>query len=361
MLVVVITACGQVPSTTTAPPATPSPSTTLAVTGLGTASPSASNDGFRSGSSNEWPAVDVYVIDSSGIAHRRSAGDETVVGPVCSSPERVTNTWDARDALVGCGVLSHQEDLYRLVPRPQRVLTGAMESWPADMSPDGMLSVGFEVGPCVSAAPVCQEHVVLVDVASGARRVILPDGYHLGATVAWTALGLTFFQPECAEAGCAGVENAGTFVWDGTRFVRRSELRFIAKNGPWELYEKLRAFFLNEPRQVVRRGPDGDVVLTPSGAAERALAIDATGRVLAWRTTTGEDGEVVVYDAAGRERSVRAIAGVVTSVAGFLFTTVQGTSDLQVRLYDADQGVVFPVVGMLLGGVSVRGAAIVLR
>lgn len=361
MLVVLITACGRFPSATATSPATPSPATTLASAGLATRSPSASDRGFRSGTSNEWPAVDVYVVDGSGIAHRHGAGDETVVGPVCSSPERVTSTWNARNALVACGVLPHQEELYRLVPRPQRVLTGAMESWTADMSPDGTLSVGFEVGPCVSPAPVCQEHVVLVDVASGARRVILPDGYHLGATVGWTALGLTFFQPECAEAGCSGVENAGTFVWDGKRFVRRSELRFIAKNGPWELYEKLRAFFINEPRQVVRRGPDGDVVLTPPGAAEHALAIDATGRVLAWRTTTGEDGEVVVYDAAGRERSVRAIAGVVTSVAGFLFTTVQGNSDLQVRLYDADQGVVFPVVGMLLGGASVRGAAIVLR
>lgn len=302
--------------------------------------------------------MDVYVVGGDGKVRRFP--DDTVVGPACPPQGRVTSTADARNALVRCQALPDQDDLYRLVPRPERVLTGVIQSWTADMSPDGTQAVGFELGACISPAPVCQEHVVLVDVATGTRRVILPDGYHLGALVGWTALGLTLFQPECAEAGCQGPQKAGTFVWDGTEFVRRSELRFIAKGGPWELYEKLHAFIVNEPRQVVRRGPAGDVVLTPNAVTERALAIDPTGRVLVWRTTTGEDGSVVVYDATGREESVRAVTGVVTSVAGFLFTTVQPRTDLQVRLYDADRGLVFPVVGIPWGGGNVRGAAVVL-
>lgn len=127
-------------------------------------------------------------------------------------------------------------------------------------------------------APVCQTRAVLVDVASKTEREILPSGYPLGATLEWNALGLTVFQPECAEAGCARPSDSGTFVWDGSAFKKWSDLRFVARSGDWTLLEQLHAFYV-EPRTVIVRGPQGEKALS----AGHALAISDTGETLVWR------------------------------------------------------------------------------
>jgi hypothetical protein len=131
---------------------------------------------------------------------------------------------------------------------------------------------------------VCQSRAVLIDVASKTERELLPGGYHLGATLEWTTLGLTLFQPECADAGCAGFgDKGGTFIWDGSTFTRWSDLRFVARSGDWTLLERLRSFTdPSDPRAVVVRGPQGEKALS----AGHALAIATTGETLVWRPGT---------------------------------------------------------------------------
>jgi hypothetical protein len=156
--------------------------------------------------------------------------------------------------------------------------SGTRASWPADVSPDGRSVAAFRAGECVQGPPVCQTRAVLIDVASRTEREIIPSGYPLGATLEWNALGLTLFQPECAEAGCAGPgDRSGTFVWDGSAFKKWGDLRFVARSGDWTLLEQLHAFYV-EPRTVIVRGPQGEKTLS-SG---HALAINNSGETLVW-------------------------------------------------------------------------------
>lgn len=96
----------------------------------------------------------------------------------------------------------------------------------------------------------------------------------------WTALGLTFFQPECAEAGCVSeVDKRGTFVWNGTAFKRWGDLRFVASAGSWTLLERVRSLSdRSDQRAVVIRGPQGEQTLS----AGHALAICDNGETLLW-------------------------------------------------------------------------------
>ena len=171
----------------------------------------------------------------------------------------------------------------RLISLPDGRVTvlasGTVPSWSAAVSPDGRSAAAFRMGSCEALAPVCQTRAVLIDVASKTEREVVPSGYHLGSTLEWNSLGLTFFQPECAEAGCAGIgDKGGTFVWDGAALKRWSDLRFVAKSGDWTLLEKLRSFG-QEPRTAIVRGPQGDKALS----AGHALAIASNGEMLVWR------------------------------------------------------------------------------
>ena len=366
LVAVVGAACGTSPAaisptaTTTMPPPSPTPAPTVTATSAQSASPSPG--GFRSGAPGEWPGVDVYTLANDGNAHRYNEKGDVVVGRVCDQPRRAALAGDGRTVLGWCaGSGMDLEDMYRLTPRPQRVVSGVLTSWPADLSPDGTQAVAFEMGICEPTAPVCQTRAVLLDLGSGIKREILPSNYYLGSRLGWTALGLTHFQPQCAEAGCVGIvgDRDGTWVWDGARFVKKTSLRFVARNGSWEIYEKLRSFSdrTQPPRQVIRRGPGGETVVTPSDQSERALAIGADGSVLAWRTS-GEGGTVVRYDAGLHPVWSGDVTGVVIGVAGtsYFITLDYATPNEVVRLYDAARGLVF---GTPLSGV--RGAAVVLR
>jgi len=183
--------------------------------------------------------------------------------------------------LASCRASSESAEL-RLISIPDgRVIflaSGIHSSWNADVSPDGRSVAAFRGGACPPGPPVCQTHAVLIDVASKSERELLPSGYHLGATLEWNVLGLTLFQPECAEAGCAGPgDKSGTFVWDGSAFKKWSDLRFVAKSGDWTLLERLTSF-RREPRAVVIRGPQGESELS----AGHALTISDTGETLVW-------------------------------------------------------------------------------
>lgn len=224
-----------------------------------------------------WPVV---LYDWNGIVIRQwTESTTTEIARPCAQVRRL----EARPAglLAWCGDASDLADLFLIsIPdgRVTALASGTVASWSADVSPDGRSVAAFRAAACVAGPPVCQTRAVLIDVASKTEREILPAGYPLGATLEWNALGLTLFQPECAEAGCAGPsDKSGTFLWDGTAFKKLEDLRFVAKSGDWTLLERLRAFG-REPRTVIVRGPQGEKILS----AGHALSISASGEALVW-------------------------------------------------------------------------------
>jgi len=278
--VVLLTAC--VPPTSTPAPPTPSSPVTFSATPTSVATqPAVPTSTFADGASAPWPVV-LYEGEGFIVSQRTESATKELARP-CGPVVRL----EARPPglLTWCGTASLESADLRLISIPDGRVTvlpsGVMPSWPADLSPDARSVAAFRKGDCVSPAPVCQTRAVLIDVASKTERELLPGGYHLGATLEWTTLGLTLFQPECADAGCAGFgEKGGTFVWDGSTFKRWSDLRFVASSGDWTLLERLRSFSdPSDPRAVVVRGPQGEKALS----AGHALAIATTGETLVWR------------------------------------------------------------------------------
>ena len=272
-----LTACVP-PSSTPATPTPSSPATfsatpTSLATQLGVPTWT-----FADGGSAQWPVV-LYEGEGFIVSQRTESATKEVARP-CGPVSRL----EARPAglLTWCRTASSDFAELRLISIPDGQVTvlasGVHPSWTADVSPDGRSVAAFRLGDCVSPAPVCQTRAVLIDVATKTEREILPGGYHLAATVEWNALGLTLFQPECAEAGCAGPsDRSGTFVWDGSVFKKWSDLRFVARSGEWTVLEQMHAFYV-EPRTVIVRGPQGDRALS----AGHALAISDTGETLVW-------------------------------------------------------------------------------
>jgi hypothetical protein len=227
--------------------------------------------------SAEWPVL-LYEGEGLIVSQRTRSTTKELARP-CGPVARL----DARPAglLATCRTTSDSAEL-RLISLPDgrvTVLASAIHpTWNADVSPDGRSVAAFRAGQCPPGPPVCQTRAVLIDVSSKTEREILPSGYHLGATLEWNALGLTLFQPECAEAGCAGPgERSGTFVWDGSAFKKWSDLRFVSRSGDWILLEQMRSFG-QEPRAAVVRGPNGEKTIS----AGHALAISEAGEMLVW-------------------------------------------------------------------------------
>jgi hypothetical protein len=275
----VLAAC--VPPTSTPAAPTPSAPVTFGATPTSVATQSAvPTTTFADGGSAPWPVV---LYEGEGfIVSQRTESTKTELARPCGPVVRL----EAGPAglLAWCSNAPADTNELRLISLPDGRVTviasGAMPSnWPAAVSPDGRLAAAFRWGNCPMPAPVCQTRAVLVDLTSKAEREIVPSGYHLGSTLEWTALGLTFFQPECAETGCVGdADKRGTFVWDGSAFKRWGDLRFVASSGDWTLLERLRSFG-QEPRTVVVRGPQGETALS----AGHALAIASNGETLVWR------------------------------------------------------------------------------
>jgi hypothetical protein len=277
--VVLFGACTTPPSTAV----TPTPSSPFGASFGASPTPVATASAFPISTfavdaSAQWPVV-LYEGEGFIVSQRTESGTKELARP-CGPLSKL----EARPAgLVAiCRAASGDSAEVRLISIPDGRVTviasGVHSTWPADVSPDGRSAAAFRSGACPSPAPVCQTRAVLIDVASKTEREILPSGYHLGATIEWTALGLTLFQPECAEAGCAGPgERSGTFIWEGSAFQKWSNLRFVAKSGDWTLLERLRSFG-SEPRAVVIRGPQGEKELS----AGHALAISSSGETLVW-------------------------------------------------------------------------------
>lgn len=261
---------------------TPTPSSASSVSFNPTPSSGATQSPFPTSTfavdpAAQWPVV-LYEGEGFIVRQRTESATKELARP-CGPVARL----EARPAglLATCRTTSDSAEL-RLISIPDGRVTvlasGVHPTWNADVSPDGRSVAAFRAGECPPGPPVCQTRAVLVDVASKSEREILPSGYHLAATLEWNALGLTLFQPECAEAGCAGPsERSGTFVWDGSAFKKWSDLRFVARSGDWTLLEQLHAFYV-EPRAVIVRGPQGEKALS----AGHALAISDAGEALVW-------------------------------------------------------------------------------
>jgi len=275
----ILAAC--VPPSST--PATPTPSLPVisSATPTSVATPSVpSTSTFADGGSAPWPVV---LYEGGGfIVSRRTESDSNELARPCGPVTRL----EAGPAglLTWCQTVQLDVAELRLISLPDGRVTvlasGVYASWSAGVAPDGRLAAAFRLGDCAPPAPVCQTRAVLIDVASKTEREIIPSSYPLGATLEWTALGLTLFQPECAEAGCAGTgDKGGTFVWDGSTFKRWSELRFVARSGDWTLLERMRSFSdQSDQRAAVLRGPTGERTLS----AGHALALSDNGETLVW-------------------------------------------------------------------------------
>lgn len=199
--VMVFAACAPTSSNSTPSPS-PAASGSLVptATAASTSSPPQS-PAFVIDPSASWPVV-LYVGEGGVIRQRTESAVKDIARP-CAE----IHLLEARPAglLVSCRAASMDNADVHLISvadgKVTRVASDVVASWPADISPDGRTVAAFRLGDCPMPAPVCQTRAVLIDIVGKTEREILPSGYHLGARLEWTALGLTLFQPECAEAG----------------------------------------------------------------------------------------------------------------------------------------------------------------
>jgi hypothetical protein len=319
------------PSSTSATPTPSSPVTSNATPTAVATQSAVPISTFADGGSAPWPVV---LYEGEGfIVSRRTESAKTEIARPCGPVSRL----EARPAglLTWCNVGQSDFAELRLISIPDGRVTvlasSTRASWPADVSPDGRSVAAFRAGECVPGPPVCQTRAVLIDVASKTEREIIPSGYPLGATLEWNALGLTLFQPECAEAGCAGPsDKSGTFIWDGSAFKKWSDLRFVARSGEWTLLEQLHAFYVG-PRAVIVRGPQGEKALS----AGHALAIASNGEALVWRPgdSLAQRGMLLRLAPDGRVLWQAELVGTVLKVIG-LDALLTATPTNNTEIYD---------------------------
>jgi hypothetical protein len=261
---------------------------------------------------------------------------------------------DGRTAFVQCSRTSAGRDLvdafvFDLVTKQKRAIPGITIATVGPISPDGRQLVVNGPGECPMPAPVCQTRYYLLDLATGTRTEILPSDYWLGLEFRWTSAGLTYFRPECAEAGCAGVAKAGTYHYGSTTrsWTRVSRDRVVATAPGRVLTEVRRSFSSQEPVAVVETWLGQERRLTPPGVVrEIALALLADGRALTWRFEPGSEfeGQVVTYRDGHEERRTRGrfsgfMNATVPSVASdwFLAGELSGAPSWKILAYSTQQ------------------------
>jgi hypothetical protein len=339
VVTLILAACGQ-PDVRAVPPSTPTATASASATGSPTSSPTASSSAFANAAAGtEWPAVVLYEAEG-GVVRERTAAGAKDIGKPCGQVTRLAV--HPMGLLAICPTSTSGTGDMRLVSlvdgRTSVLVSAMLTSWPADISADGRSAAVFRMATCEPPAPVCQTSAVFIDVATRAERELLPSGYHLGAKLGWTALGLTLFQPECAEAGCAGTgDKGGTFVWDGAAFKRWGDLRFVASAGSWTLLERLRSFAdPSSPRSVVVRGPQGEVTLDAQAKDARGLAITDLGEAIVWRPDPNQltqRGTLLRFAPDGSVRWQAELVGTVLETVDSNTLLVASPTN-QVELYD---------------------------
>ena len=262
-----------------------------------------------------FPDVPIIIGTSEGELRRANGPGWDLVAKPCPSASPGTNaisalrlTADGLTALIQCAaaagaggdpgagtVLLVDTTTGRVSPGP--ALDGGARIGP--VSPDGRSVVVSERGDCPMPAPVCQTRSSLVDLRSGAKRELLASGYYLGLEMRWSSAGLTYFQPQCASAGCSGLDGrGGSYLWDGRGWSKISEDRLIDATATRALYERRHSLTAGpDGTKVVERTGGVDRVLTPAGVdTEVALAL-VDDRIYVWRPgRTIYEGTLVVYE-----------------------------------------------------------------
>jgi hypothetical protein len=304
---IVFTAACTPPAVAVSPSVAPS----FAVSSAPTPSPIPSAAGFADAPPGaDWPAVVVYTVTNDGVAHKVSRAGTTDVGRVCEGRALgMLARADGAALLVRCIASSTDEEALAILDlasgRVTHLGSHPISSFSLAWSPDGRSVAFFKLGDCPMPAPVCQTRAVVADTSTGAEREILPSDYHLGTQLNWTSDGLRMFQPECAEAGCFPPERVGTFLWDGARFNKISDVRLIASDGArFSLYERVRSLTdTSAVRNVILRDGQTELNLTTVGPREYALDLLGGGHALVWRPDgvgSELDGNLREYDPQGQ-------------------------------------------------------------
>lgn len=374
--IVVIASCS---SGSIAP--SPAPTTTLASVTTPTATPSAEAEPSPTATPSAtptaiaFPDLPLIAATSDGELRRYRAGSWELLAQVCPSGattysgsitsfhvsaggahawfqcDRPGPTDPGRDAFV-----------FDVATRTLDKVAGTSEIGLGPISPDGRQAVFGSLGDCPMPAPTCQTKWVLVDLATDARREILPSAYWLGMEMRWTADGLTYYRPECAEAGCAGPADAGTYRWNGAGWTRITPDRLIevGPDGRMLLERRRSLSDPSSPVSVVERIGETErgLISRPDGSTRPALGFDGRAALVYL-----EDDGVVARFEDGREvrRSPARIGAFLRIRSGDWFVTYQpaafGSGVSTLFAYSVTQGTVasrpagIPIVGL---GVAVR-------
>jgi hypothetical protein len=294
------------------------------------AAPSSSPIASRSASvsAETFPDLPLLAGASDGTLRRYDGGRWSVEASVCPAQAAGSNSItalrlsaDGRWAFMQCSTppspSANADDrtaaVYDLKGRTVRVISGTSAIGIGPINADGTTLVAGQRGDCPMPAPVCQSKWALIDVVTGIARPLLPSGYWLGIEFRWTPLGLSYFLPTCAEAGCT--DKAGTYLWDGTRWSKYADERLVEADARSHVVlERLRSFSQPNPRAVVERTAAGDRLLTTDPSArEFGIGLLDDGRVLTWKLDDPNregKGRVLVYS---QGQPVRESAGTFSS------------------------------------------------
>jgi hypothetical protein len=224
---------------------------------------------------------------------------------VCNRPTVAPADFDARGGFV-----------FDLGTKRSREVSGISAVGVGPLSPDGRSIVVGERGTCEPSAPVCQTKRALLDLATGQRRELLPSDYWLSTEFRWIDLGLVYFRPECADAGCTSAANVGTFLCcsDG-KGTKIAQDRLMISKGPYQVLERRRAISPGErnPVKVLDRTGTTERVLTPDSVErEFVVGLASDGRVVVWRPDSPIapfQGAIVTYRGGSEVRTSRGTFG----------------------------------------------------
>lgn len=307
-----------------------------------------------------FPQVDLIAATSGGELRVFRAGKWTVEAKICSDAvQAIDVAANRRTVIILCASQvsgasnpdARDAFRYDLVTKEKRAILGASTIGLGPISPDGRQVVMGAFGDCPMPAPVCQTKRTLLDLVTGSKVDILPSDYWLHMEMRWTARGLSYFLPECAEAGCPGPQKAGTYLWSGSTWTKLSSDRLVATNGrDHDVLERRRSLSDTEPLVVpVERVGATERVLSSSGGQEVALALADDGRIVTWRPDAagGFDGVVVTYRDGREVRRSRAhFSYYVFGAAGSWIVTgeLSGAPSWKIYAYSVDQDAVATLV-----------------
>jgi len=276
-----------------------------------------------------FPDIELLAGTAGGELMLYSGGAWTTIARICPGPSQngVTSLFvsaDSRTVFVECfrpAVASTDPDarggfVYDRVTKQARAVAGVTAYGIGPLSPDGRSIVLAERGDCPMPAPVCQTKRSLLDLSTGQEQELLPSDYWLSTEFRWTDLGLVYFRPECADAGCTSAVNAGTFLFAAGKWTKFAQDRLVTSRGAtYHVLERRRAISAGErnPSKIL------DLTITATGRAERVLTpssvdrefvvgLAGDGSVVAWRPddpVTPFQGSVVIYRGGSETRSSR--------------------------------------------------------